>query len=179
MRLPGTSCSFVLFEMMFSCWVTLGSIPCSSTWQTFQGTEYYVHSVPMAWAQAKEFCQKMGGNLLMPKSSEENAFTNSLLQQRGVTTAWLNCRRYLLGWKCESSEYQNIAPGYGIFVRNCAIVKTTDGQWYAAPCDQETTAVCEREATVQQGNLAIHCMILGADGRPVTVGESIHNHALN
>ncbi|XP_038066744.1 uncharacterized protein LOC119736807 [Patiria miniata] len=146
--------------------------------KTFQGTGYYVHSVPMAWAQAKEFCQKMRGNLLMPKSSEENAFAKSLLQQRRATTAWLNCHR-VGQWLCEVDgvamwpPFNNPAPDQPTLDGNCLTMKAEDGTWRHTYCDLNATTVCEREATVQQASLAMHCMTIAADGRPVTDGQCV------
>ncbi|XP_038066746.1 protein NLRC5-like [Patiria miniata] len=145
----------------------------------FQGTRYYVHSVPMAWAQAKEFCQKMGGNLLMPKSSEENAFANSLLEERGATTAWLNCHRFGQ-WLCEVDgvtmwpPFNNPDPDQPTLDGNCLTMKAEDGKWRHTYCDLKATTVCEREATVQQASLAMYCMTIGADGRPYTDGQCVH-----
>ncbi|XP_038066745.1 NACHT, LRR and PYD domains-containing protein 3-like [Patiria miniata] len=111
------------------------AVGCMGLQATFQGTGYYVHSVPVAWAQAKEFCQKMGGNLLMPKSSEENAFANSLLQEHGASTAWFDCsdRMEEGKWLCsdetpyrdipyhnEASEYRESQDA------DCGLIETAD-----------------------------------------------------
>ncbi|XP_038066792.1 asialoglycoprotein receptor 2-like [Patiria miniata] len=176
----GKLASVIFINAICSLSVTLGALPCPPTWQKRLGSEYHVKSDPMEWAKAREFCRGIGGDLLMPKSAEENTFANSLLEKEGVNRAWLNCHRDG-AWLCivngvgQWPPFNNPDSLQPELDGNCLTMKAEDGKWRHTYCDGQASVVCERKATWRVSPVK-YCMTAGTDGRLVTSsGQCVHD----
>ena len=67
---------------------------CPCNWKKFDGRCYYVGEKALSsWHAARNECRALGGDLAVPKSTENNRHIYEALKQRKVNRAWIGVYR--------------------------------------------------------------------------------------
>ncbi|XP_038051001.1 perlucin-like [Patiria miniata] len=134
------------------------------------------------WDDGAAYCDRLGGELLVIETSEENEFIYGILKNQTKTWAWLGCSdRSTEGtWLCYAAAsdlpFENWATGQPNNANgndHCLAFHNTDGMWSDSKCDAqlvhtvcETTSIQEDEGVTPSSSATpMACYTLGSDGR--------------
>ena len=129
---------------------------CPPAWRSFHGSCYVVTQRLESWADSRESCLRMGGEMMAPGSRQENDFLLSLMIERvgPSTDCWIACNDTEKEdkWACSGDDdlptsYRNWRqnePDDATFA-HCAKMKNT-GMWADNDCSGLYVAACKRHS---------------------------------
>ena len=152
----------------------------TSEWIYRNGFCYLIHDKPkLTWSDSRKMCQSLGGDLVLPRSQEENDFVYRKLLPGYVhdsiytDNAWLRCRFIDNKWDCsdDPSDYTNwstITPKIG----NCAMMRMGEnGKWRGMPCSELKRSMCKKPA-------GPHCRAITCSAVPGDQPRCLTNHTV-
>ncbi|XP_071804862.1 perlucin-like protein [Asterias amurensis] len=142
---------------------------CPSDWESWGGSCYKLLEERMTWQEGRLKCQEMGGEVVVPSSSEETKYLLSKLEN-GM---WINCNDLEIEgqWDCtpDSGGYMNWhkEEPNGETIENCAELETLtswgNGSWNDHVCSFEFQVICKGKmvtpAKLKQWRLLASCLI--------------------
>ena len=124
----------VTFAILFEVVLAIRKSCPTSEWIYQNGSCYLIHDEPvLTWSDSRKMCQSLGGDLVLPRSQEENDFVYRKLLPGFIddaiysNNAWLRCRFINNRWDCsdDPSDY-TIWSTAVIKQGNCAMMRMAE-----------------------------------------------------
>uniref|UniRef100_A0A4W3H3C0 Mannose receptor C-type 1 n=1 Tax=Callorhinchus milii TaxID=7868 RepID=A0A4W3H3C0_CALMI len=125
-------------------------------WIVFHDSQYYINHYSMSWDEARTYCKKQQGDLVIISSaSERNFLWKQPLQVRegAAVTQWLlgveqNCFcnfcRWIDGSPMDYVAWAHHEPNFANNDENCVTMYTNLGFWNDMNCGNQFPFICER-----------------------------------
>lgn len=116
-------------------------------WSEFNGKEYHFKKEDLHFDAAKKYCEKLGSNLVMPKSREELNYVN---KKKSNFYVWLGASKLIdcpsnYCWLDGSSiRNANWGVSFPDDTNNVYIQAESDGSKWGTDSGGKTNAMCER-----------------------------------
>ena len=124
----------------------------------YGGHYYYIYNIDSGWAQAKAYCEALGGYLATITNQEENDVVFQYMKRQGYSSAYFGYTDEEVEgtWKWitgEESDYSNWASGepngensnedYAMFYYKFTTGKWNDGDFGGSTVGKDRTFICE------------------------------------
>ena len=129
---------------------------CAPEWQYWRGACYRLIP-PVTWNGGVVACQEMGGEMVAPRSMEENEFlVKTARSERSLKDSplWIGCNDQAKEgtWVCEGQgangplylNWRASNPDNQYGEQHCAAIFMTDGKWNDRRCRIRQRAICVR-----------------------------------
>ena len=128
---------------------------CPSGWILLESSCYYFSTFKTTGFKAIDVCQRMGGNLAVPKNIHENDAILKVIQQKSLGTTNIGIlmrrnQRKFYTVKGVLPTFLNWAPGEprpGGNHNHCVGITLPSGKWDDYSCNELIPFVCQREIT--------------------------------
>ncbi|XP_038047202.1 CD209 antigen-like protein 2 [Patiria miniata] len=157
---------------------------CPPDWFEHGTSCYKTDHVKRTWDDAAAQCDRLGGELLVIETIEENEFIHGLLKNQSKEWAWLGCSdRSTEGqWLCYKEAASGVTfrnwspnePNNRGGTDDCMAFHMVDGKWSDSKCDARIVyAVCETISIQGKGEgvtpsssaAPVSCYTFGSNGR--------------
>lgn len=158
-RMPSVHAFIILSGLILPSFILGQNCPfieCPSGWKMWRRGCYRFTS-DLSWADAKQSCQAMGGEMAAPRSREENDFFFSYITEKNPNWGdlWIACDDLDAEgqWMCNNMQQTNTFTYWGSGEPNnfgieedCGTIhKYLKGKWADMPCTYEVPAICYRK----------------------------------
>ncbi|XP_038075809.1 galactose-specific lectin nattectin-like [Patiria miniata] len=185
--------ALILLAVAHYCVPAIAGV-CPTGWERFGDSCYFAKKERMTWTNAGMFCERLGGNLAVPNSQEEQDFLWMTVEEYlgpFSSPPWdygtfIGCDDVAMegSWYCNSLplQYENWAPNKPDNYHNgehCAIIVPFEGQWDDGSCDLIRFSVCEVrlsrvafcETSAVRSFTETQCALDGSAAEPPPVGH--------
>ena len=151
----------------------------SPKWVYQNGSCYLIHDEPLlSWSDSRKMCQSLGGDLVLPRSQEENDFVfHQLLRgwpKHYSSNAWLRCYFKDNKWNClDHTNYINLNTELEKW-GDCGMMRVNGfGEWRGMDCSELRRSICHASAAKQAGTVTGSC-----SATPHNQPRCLTNHTL-